>query len=557
MSAPDLLMSSSVIAVAHALRRTSSVAGWLRENVFMPDTKNRSGLNALDKAIIEDWRALKTVCWRPHDRLETRPEIVRAARARRVPPAGLMRLASHTADWAGVEHGRIHPHRLLSLNFAENLDFYENRVAAQLVDRLRAYLTARIDELDNLARSMADLDQYRYHDALGRAQSWRKTDRLAHLVAAAVASTEGQAVVVQETVATLRTARDRVLGLQSSPAYRHASRRLRVPLRLLRTNLFANDDNYHRVGTLWDQWLVRHEAERDLRKAADAEFSSCYGLYVATLAVRACQVLGFSPVDPSAPFPRSGSGIDLSDSSRTITCHLEPDGIRMSMDGRILVHVKAVQESLSAHSSAAAAQEAVNQLYAALGDDGPVIVAYPGLRHERENLPQSLRRALHSSGPSRGSPASLIGVVPVTPLEIEGIERLARALRWVVHGFPMRDEYPPAQLAGRTPTAEDLREADGGRAQHILRCPLCGAANAKFSARGGDTFHCRCGDCEGTWGTRLCGRCSRRYPVLWPKNAKATGDDGDQLDLAFGADLLAMPCTSPEAGTRFRCPWCD
>lgn len=557
MSAPNLLVSSSVIVVAHALRRAASVDGWLRENVFVPDTKDRAGLNPLDTAIMEEWRALKAVCWRPHDRLETKQEIVRAARARRVPPAGLTRLAGRTADWAGIQHGRIHPHRLLSLNFAENLDFYENRVAAQLVDRLRAYLTARIDELDNLARSMADLDEYRYRDALGQAQSWRKTNRVAHLVAAAVVSTEGQADVVRETVATLRTARDRVLGLRSSPAYRHASRRLRIPLRLVRTNLFANDDNYHRVGALWDQWLVRHEAERDLQKAADAEFGACYALYVSTLAIRACQVLGFFPVNPSAPCSRSDSGVELSDSFRTITCHLEPDGVRMSLDGRTLVRVRAMRESLSAHSSAAPVQEALDELYAALGDDGPVVVAYPGLHRERKNLPEPLRRALHTSGPSRGGPASLIGVVPITPLEIEGIERLARALRWAIHGFPMLDDYPPAQLAGQIPTAESLREADGGRAQHILRCPLCRAANVRFSARDRDTFHCRCGNCEGMWGAHLCGRCGRRYPVLWPKNAMVTGDDGDQLDLAFGADLLALPCSPSEAGTRFRCPWCE
>lgn len=557
MSAPNLLVSSSVIAVVHALRRAASVDDWLRENVFVPDTKDRAGLNPLDVAIMEEWRALKTVCWRPYDRLETRQEIVRAARARRLPPAGLTRLAGRTADWAGVEHGRIHPHRLLSLNFAENLDFYENRVAAQLVDRLRAYLTTRIDELDNLARSMADLDEYRYRDALGQAQSWRKTNRVAHLVAAAVASTEGQAGVVRETAATLRTARDRVLGLRSSPAYRHASRRLRIPLRLVRTNLFANDDNYRRVGTLWDRWLVRHEAERDLRKAADAEFSTCYALYVATVAVRACQVLGFFPVDPSGPCPGSGSDVELSDSYRTITCHLESDGVRMSMDGRPLVRVRAMRESLSAHSSAAAVREALDELYSALGDDSPVVVAYPGLRRERENLPGSLRRALHTSGPGCGGPASLIGVVPITSLEIEGIERLARALRWAVHGFPMLDDYPPTQLAGQMPTAERLREADGGRARHILRCPLCGEENTKFTARDGDTFHCRCGNCEGMWGAHLCGGCGQRYPVLWPKNAKAIGDDGDQLDLAFGADLLALPCTPSEAGTRFCCPWCD
>ncbi|WP_431727321.1 flavin reductase family protein [Verrucosispora sp. TAA-831] len=54
-----------------------------------------------------------------------------------------------------MEHGQIHPLRLASMRYREHLDSYENRVAAQLVDRLREHLSRRIRELTTLADCLA------------------------------------------------------------------------------------------------------------------------------------------------------------------------------------------------------------------------------------------------------------------------------------------------------------------------------------------------------------------------------------------------------------------
>ncbi|GAA3300800.1 hypothetical protein GCM10020218_093310 [Dactylosporangium vinaceum] len=94
--------------------------------MFVPDASRHAELSSLENAVLNGLDVLTDVCLRPHDRLDRVDELVRVDLARRVPPAGLIRLAGHTEDWAGVEHGRIQPQRVLSQRFAEHVDFYEN-----------------------------------------------------------------------------------------------------------------------------------------------------------------------------------------------------------------------------------------------------------------------------------------------------------------------------------------------------------------------------------------------------------------------------------------------
>ncbi|GIJ30529.1 hypothetical protein Vqi01_56910 [Micromonospora qiuiae] len=198
--------------------------------------------------------------------------------------------------------------------------------------------------------------------------------------------------------------------------------------------------------------------------------------------------------------------------------------------------------------------------------------------------------------------------MPISPLEVEGEERLGRALRWTLQGRWFSHGYPPAGGAARwgaDAAGEELAAPGGRRARlllrrptpeersHLLReavdrhhgpsrdsqllpaeltatldaagaafgrfdtCPLCEEPGARLHMRDRDTFHARCGNCEAIWGSRVC-CCGARYPVLWPHNAIIDTTNGDRVDRTAGADVLAMPCTAAESvpGSRFRCPEC-
>lgn len=73
-------------------------------------------------------------------------------------------------------------------------------------------------------------------------------------------------------------------------------------------------------------------------------------------------------------------------------------------------------------------------------------------------------------------------------------------------------------------------------------------------------YHCRC-ECGAQWGTRICGTCKERFPVLWTNKTFEIGLadllDGDAIDAALGSEALALPCSTVADRPLFKCPWCD
>ncbi|USX56242.1 hypothetical protein [Lentzea sp. HUAS12] len=585
---PDPLIVHSVVDIARILRAEGNPVSWSAANLFVPDTSERTALGELDLAVISELDVLGDTCLRPHNRLDRAEELVRSDVARRVPPSGLARLASHTEDWAAVEHGRIRPLRVLSQRYVEDVDFYENRVAAQLVDRLGEHLTRRIHELSTLAEGLLDLSEY--EQALRTRQSWRRLDRVARLVARAISDTSASAGAINENLDRLLSARARLRALLSTPVLRSANRRARLPTRLMRTNLFTSDRRYRRIGALWERWAVQNTRESARRQAANSEFPRAYRDYVTAMSLRALAVLGYVPQD-ATPISGHSTTVRLSGPAGELTWSIAVGGVvTLAAGNEVLVRVIPTELDLSAAVPEPVRAEWLDQINRT---PEPAIIAYPGLRADRAALSPSLRQRLHPVGFGSG-----VCVVPINPLEIEGEERMARALRWTVQGLRFTKEYPPEvqlqapphlangawfRLAGRqriailrNPSAEERAALDPSTETRQPRtrdddsldtalalfklfetCPCCHTRN-DVQARDRDTFQCTCQVCGTVWGTRVCGPCSKRYPILWPRNTVIDQTNGDRLDMTAGADVLSLPCADQHIapGSRYRCPWC-
>jgi Domain of unknown function (DUF2357) len=585
---PDPLIVHSVVDIARILRADAKADVWSTANLFLPDTSERAALGTLELALISDLDVLSDTCVRPHNRLDRAEELVRADVARRVPPSGLARLASHAEDWAAVEHGRIRPLRVLSQRYVEDVDFYENRVAAQLVDRLSEHLTRRIHELSTLADGLMDLSEY--DQALRTRQSWRRLDRVARLVARAISDTSASAGAIDESLDRLLSSRARLRALLSSPVLRGANRRARLPTRLMRTNLFTSDRRYRRIGALWEQWAVQNTRESERREAADNGFPSAYRDYVTAMSLRALAVLGYVPRNP-AQIVELETTVRLTGPAGELTWSRSTDGVvTLATSGTVLVRVIPTEVNLSAPVPEPVRTELLDRTHRT---EGPAIIAYPGLRADRAAQLPSLRQRLHPVGFGSG-----VCVVPINPLEIEGEERMARALRWTVQGLRFTEEYPPElqvlapshltdsawfRLAGRqriailrNPSAEERAVYDASTDTRQPRtrdddsldtalalfklfetCPCCHTRN-DLQARDRDTFQCTCKACGTVWGTRVCGPCGKRYPILWSRNTVIDQTNGDRLDMTAGADVLSLPCADQHIapGSRYRCPWC-
>lgn len=562
---PDPLVVASVINIARRLECTGSVQEYLDTPVLVPDIAGQAASTELDKAIERHLPALSAVCGQPHDRLKVEHVLVRAAQARRVPVAGLARLASRSEDWAGVRFGEIVPGKLLAQRYDEDNDFYENQVAVQLVDGLRRYIAQRVDQLEKLARHLADLERYQQALESGHLSHWTR-NRLAKFFAEAARESNRQSVPVADALDWLTKLRVRVNLLRGSPLYGKANRRSAIPSRLRRTNLLIRDRRYYDTARLWETWALRESRESDILREHRREFPTAYTAYVLAIVLRACQILDLTSSDPNQPVA-NGTPVELrtTDGIRLRLLTAGEDTIELSADGIPVVRVVALADDLTAGGSATEADESVTALFCDLsGATVPTIVAHPSDASARDAIPDDLVRRMHWTGrfpPDTGAPEALRGVIPVTPLEIESIERMARALRWAWYATWMETAHQPGTDMGDVV------------ARQLKTCPFCRRRTMVTVVRRRDTFACRC-ECGGNWGTRICGTCHEKFPVFfWArKSADRTSGDGDgtdknqgkdpyatgdKVDAMFGSEVLALPCPSFRDWSKFRCPRCN
>lgn len=581
---PDLFVMAAVIDLARRLDVGATIGADAADTpVLAPISERHISLNDLDLAIADGLEALVAVCSRPADRLGIEHVLVRSDEARRVPVEGLVRLASRTEEWQGRDAaGEVIPARLLTVRFNEEYDFFENRMAAQMVDRLRRYLAGRLRDLGTLERHAAGLE--RYEQALGGAQSHWKLRRLAMLLGEAAADTAVHAATISAACDRLRSLQSALNRLRGVPLYRRANRRASIPFRLPRTNLLTRDLRYRRTAALWEAWALDESGTTAWHREARADFATAYGSFTAAATTRALEILNLDAVCPDRTIAADGPLVEI------------------RSEGVAVANVVAVPFDLAADPAVAERFATVRSI--------PTVLAYPGLLSGRERLAPVQRAAAHWTGPSKPGSA-LTGIVPINPLEIESIERLARALRWALwapfltDSYPQRIDRPPwwrpqpnlwaesgpgslrllslpsgpekAALAAEIDRADAARPRRRGehhqpdaaaviaaldRAEAMLRrvatCPICRSDSAvRFEPRAQGTFHCSCGDCDGQWGLRWCGACAQRFPVLWAHGATlAPIGNEDALDAAFGSDIAALPCPETSDWTRFQCPWC-
>jgi Domain of unknown function (DUF2357) len=560
-AAPAVMIIGSVTHVARELSRAPDIDGYLSTPLLISDIAGYAASTSLDDAMTKYLPALSAVCARPHDRLAVEHILVRASQGRRVPTAGIVRLASHSEEWAGVQFGEVMPEKLLAQQYAEDFDFYENRIAAQLVDHLRRYLAQRIGDLNRLRRHLAALDHYEraLHD--GHQSHWARK-RLANLLEEAAEAADGQSPSVANTLKQLSEWQATANRLRGTRVYLSANRRISIPVRLRRTNLLSRDRRYYETAQLWEEWGLRRSAESDTLQVQQRDFPGAYCAYLLAIAIRACAILGFTTtVGAAAPAP-GGPSVEIRadvGARLWLECSADQDRglIELSTAEGPVARIVVLPEDLTGGESPAETRQALEAVTRHAGNAVPTIIVYPGEAAERKELPPDLRRMAHWAGPfppGSGVPRALLGVVPITPLELESTERLARALRWA---------WYPARALGSYRSAEQW-DHSGAVIRQIATCPLSGQRElVSFEARDMNTFHCRC-ECGAQWGTRICGSCHETFPVLWAGSSVGSpspGDEdpyatGDQVDVAFGSEILALPCPYFADWTRFRCPWC-
>ncbi len=512
---PDETTVATILAIgarlAHLEAGVADLPQWLGESPLMEQSEMEPRLrrDTLDEAIDEHLAALRAVCHVPADRLRPVNRLVPVGAARRIVPATIMRLAGHSEDWYRPRPDDVEPRVVLTPLHEQSFDFYENRVAARLVDHL-----------------------------------WHR---------------------------------------------------------------------YRQVRDLWSAWAnIRGGAEDEVSPATQMQaFCRCFASYTALLLLHALDHLGALTREPGTrPLGRDGdpAPVDLAGTAASVQW-LQSDVFEITSGGQIALRIVPLPHAITAAGTAAAVDEEISRLTAGQ-PKAPTLIVYPGSQEERRDLPVSIRLAAFSGCDAPSPRSREWRLLPVTPMEIDSVMRLARSLRCALERERHRD-YPvmlscsqyharvaaqgaanwiSARTGGlavirppgpgdyeaaftRLQQARKRAEGDLNRrgeaeplaalasalpaaAEHVAdfaTCPVChyGRPDAwrSMHPRSGDTYACACtripDQCGTRWELRSCSvrTCGQKFPVLIPKQEAEPAElDGDALDRKFGSQLTAAPC---------------
>lgn len=433
---PDELESESIRTLGGHLKQLVTQEGswcdWLDIVPLVPGMSEAVEILPLEKKIRESFGHLESVCTKPRAHLHVEVERVNIAKARRVPASAPAYLAAHTEDWDRPLLKGVLPKRVLAEVRHDQVDIYENRVAARLVDNLLFYLQRRIQIVSKLLKVFADKENY----SSKAGGTYMRQSRILELWGNSIDSNEGRKKA-EGTLKKLEWLKYKLMGLMDSPLYREVPKRSYVATTLRMTNILANDQHYRHVAELWTEWSMSGFSRSKSPKEVYSTYQElCSGLdrFATLLIVRALHALGYAPADdalaktifPGCMFPIVGNGIRFDFS-------WESDGTVSINLGKIRLRFIAFANNFALCANEDQAQAVFDKCKPLTGNDGEKIVLLYASSDERKSsvLPFETQRSLHAVGndPRTTIPPS-VGLLPVSPWEIGSVERIARALRW-------------------------------------------------------------------------------------------------------------------------------
>lgn len=620
---------TAVLPDAADLRTLSQISaaiencGTLEEYMALPplpaNLDDRTKSQAIDEQIYKRYVHLIHACRKPRQLLKTDLEKLPVGRAKRIPPRALEYLASHSEDWKRKTVHGIEPTHVIAEVIEDQLNIYENRVAAELVDRIAAYLNQRLSELEKI-KALLD-DRSNFQSAFSQNATFRLADRISSLWGKIFQdlSLSRSTHDLRDQLASVRRS---IIALKKSILYRSIPKKREIKQELHHTNIFDNDPHYREVAELWRVWHESGDSKEDDEEAifsswqkANRDFSS----FCRLLACRSLQDIGWK-LQPAGSTPSAASLSFVGPDGTEVQLE-EQEGMTYSLsteEGRL--NIVPLLATLARVQDAGQLLGWFKELEAGV-DGADTLFLYYGKSSELQNLTLvNPQLGMLLDGFSRGKNAhgKRALFVPVGPFEITSLEKTGRHLNMLLRGR-MLGSFPP-KIKAPSPLARYIGLDKGGR-QHesrsdhwslvepidaaevarienrvaelrspeerrkvdsisdnakatlidhvrraerlssgVLTCPVCGQRQSRFQRQGDRAYSCTCKSCGADWGLRMCKSCHQPYPYLHPANASALAISSTEpgwLDRLLGRDCIAVPCTHPASSNGYVCSNCS
>jgi len=606
--------------------QSNSWGSWVNVLPLVHDIEKNICPQPLEELLEKYLGHLEEICHHPRTHLKMETDRLPISRAQRISSHATEFLAAHTEDWEKRTFRNIRPKRVLCLIREDLLDIYENRVSARLIDHLLEYLQWRINEVQVLKRELQQADDFS-QDIYQT--YWRNRNRICSLWGEQFQA--GTALkTAEETLKLLQRLQYKLRGLLDTELYLAIPRQASIGNTLKRTNILINDQHYRYVDRLWHAWTLwkrgHTQSPQELIEGYQKSFRG-FEAFCLLLVSRALtgnktandRGLGFefdNLLNLESEIPNKFNSIRGS-----ITLEQRSDGvILLKANGIQSLKLIPLMLPLTATGDVNTINTAYEKISVICSNDMNAIsvILYVGTGEERQALPELLRQKVSGLENSDDITGGKLALIPVSPLDIFSVERIACAIQWwfytqycQIYPFIVQDRIPETLLREnlwlqqndkqiklhRPPQCEEQNifnknlsilirqtESRGSQAKGeldelkrlshfsceakkrfkpLLACPTCHQETKNFESLDRQCFRCYCQDnkdCGTEWGVRICNQCNQRYPYVQLSNLDINGLSHEVqtglIERVFGRNVLASPCVNNRKVSSFVCPNC-
>ena len=592
----------------------SSLEQWRKIPPLIPEIQDRIKQQPLTQEITDKLKHIEEICRRPRTYLKMETERLPVSRAKRISKHAVSFLSAHPEDWERVKMHTVIPKNVLSLVREELLDIYENRVTARLIDHLLDYINRRVQEVKTIKQELDQANDFS-----------RDVQNIFYLNSRRVCTLWGDyfdidigEIEAEETLKKLQSLQYKLRGLISTPVYKAIPKQAQISGSLKRTNILVHDQHYRHVDQLWRKWShwksqKKKTPQQFFQESQDfCEGFESFCLLLITRALMGNNTSddkGFSfqavadtiPKKNNQPFQFSGVFGQVSLTWNQDGTFLLTDETQKNRPLKIIPLISQLKSAASEPFPEIIQSEIEKEIELNQEEFPYCLILYPRVAEDRHQLSSDLQKRIYTLGNQTFPNQSLVGFLPVTPLDIFSVERVARGIQWWLNGqryqayprllsleyslpnflkslliclksaktshqfwvinFPSEEEQnsydrelermmnqyrAQGQIKqGELQRLQALKEANllqqvKAQLNYIIVCPVCHYPDNKSQFQALDTgcFSCSCNQCGGEWGTSLSGKSQQKFPYL-KVNHHSTISSSEEIDRAVGRDFLS------------------
>lgn len=241
------------------------------------------------------------ICTTPRQHLRVEDEILDVELVKRISPASLQHLSSHSEHWRARTITGLVPSRILAQVYEDDINIYENIFFRMVIEKILLYVSEKDVEVKKaLAQKNSLIDWEQYGNMLS---DYKRGEMLRKLLPEYDFDEEDfRREEFKELLATLENLEKGLSSIISTSFYQSINRFKSVQLPIQPTNIIKMDNRYNELFKLWNKLLdlkIKDKKQDDLTGDTIDDINYYYLLYVQLLLVYGLNILGFKKTQDS------------------------------------------------------------------------------------------------------------------------------------------------------------------------------------------------------------------------------------------------------------------